>query len=226
MKKFLLFLILIFAGNSFTQNLSPDAKHALIHGSVTDFNKKPLKKDIILFVDTKTNKAITITTDEKGLFKVLVPVASKYSLKYKNFTVDMNYTEIEIPGDADATYQVEIEIDPPKNFTLENVLFESGKSSLKPASFKQLDQLAEFMKIKNTMVIELQGHTDNVGKPEDNLKLSQERAQAVVNYLVKKGIETGRLIAKGYGDTKPVADNNSEQGKAKNRRTCVAVIKE
>ena len=109
---------------------------------------------------------------------------------------------------------------------LENVYFETGKSNLKPNSFKALDDLVEILKIKTTMAIEIQGHTDNVGKEEDNLKLSQERANEVRKYLITKGIAETRVSAKGYGQTMPVADNGTETGKAKNRRTSLKVIKE
>jgi len=72
--------------------------------------------------------------------------------------------------------------------------------------------------------IEISGHTDNVGKPADNLSLSNNRAKAVVNYLIGKKIAPQRLTAKGYGETKPVADNKTEEGKAKNRRTELRVV--
>ncbi len=96
----------------------------------------------------------------------------------------------------------------------------------KPNSFKALNDLVEILKIKNTMVVEIQGHTDNVGKDEENMKLSQDRADEVRKYLVSKGIEAARVTSKGYGPTMPVADNASDAGKAKNRRTSLKVVKE
>jgi outer membrane protein OmpA-like peptidoglycan-associated protein len=74
------------------------------------------------------------------------------------------------------------------------------------------------------MVVQINGHTDNVGKPADNLTLSNNRAKAVVAYLASKGIETSRLQSKGFGETRPVSDNNTEEGRAKNRRTELQVI--
>ena len=79
---------------------------------------------------------------------------------------------------------------------------------------------------KKTMVIEIAGHTDNVGQPEANKKLSQDRADAVRNYLIKKGVKALNVQAKGYGDSQPIATNNSDAGKQKNRRTEVRIIKE
>ena len=69
------------------------------------------------------------------------------------------------------------------------------------------------------LAIQLSGHTDNIGQPRDNLLLSEQRARAVVDYLTKKGIAPARLSAKGYGETKPIADNTTDVGKAQNRRT-------
>jgi OOP family OmpA-OmpF porin len=225
--KTLLFASTFFIVNSLcAQTLKPTNKLALVMGKATNFKNVPLKKETILFVDTKTKKEYKINTDDKGNFEVLIPVGATYSLKYKNFTADMDYTKMDVPKDPNATYEVGIQIDPPKEFTLSDVLFDTGKATLKPSSFKQLNDLAEVLTTKSTMIVEVQGHTDNVGKPEDNLKLSEERAKAVRDYLVKKGIDGTRITAKGYGDTKPVAYNTDEAGRAKNRRTQLKVIKE
>ena len=74
------------------------------------------------------------------------------------------------------------------------------------------------------LTVQISGHTDNVGKKEDNLALSLSRAKSVVNYIVSKGINASRLTAKGFGDTKPIASNDTEQGKTLNRRTEINVI--
>jgi len=75
-----------------------------------------------------------------------------------------------------------------------------------------------------TVRIQIEGHTDNVGKAADNLKLSENRAKAVVSYLVSKNISITRLTSKGFGATKPIADNKTEEGKAQNRRTELKVV--
>ncbi|MFL5753182.1 MAG: OmpA family protein [Bacteroidia bacterium] len=225
-KIFFSVLISILSTAIHAQTLKPTDKLALVTGTATNFKKIPLKKEMLMFVDVKTKKEYKVNTNDKGAFEVLLPVSTTYSLKYKNFTADMDYTKMEVPADANATYEVGVQIDPPKEFTLSDVLFDTGKSTLKSSSFKQLNDLVEVLKMKNTMVVEIQGHTDNVGKPEENLKLSEERAKAVREYLLKKGIEATRVTAKGYGDTMPVAYNTDEAGRAKNRRTQLKVIKE
>ena len=98
------------------------------------------------------------------------------------------------------------------------VNFDTGKSTIKPDSAATLDSAAAALKAAADLKVEVAGHTDNVGTPEANLKLSQDRAQAVMTALTERGIKADRLTAKGYGQTAPVADNRSEDGRAKNRR--------
>ncbi len=102
---------------------------------------------------------------------------------------------------------------------LYGIYFDTDKTDIKPESAKTLEQIAELLKIDRSLKLEVAGHTDNTGTKEHNQSLSQGRAQAVVDALVKNyGIDAQRLQAKGYGDTKPVADNGSDAGRAKNRR--------
>jgi outer membrane protein OmpA-like peptidoglycan-associated protein len=88
----------------------------------------------------------------------------------------------------------------------------------------ELDQVVQLLKDNPTIRVQIGGHTDNVGKPVENLKLSNDRARSVTNYLISKGIDAKRLVAKGFGDTVPVADNSSDIGRAKNRRTELKIL--
>jgi outer membrane protein OmpA-like peptidoglycan-associated protein len=96
--------------------------------------------------------------------------------------------------------------------------FDTGKSTIKPDSAATLDSAAAALKEAADLKVEVGGHTDNVGTPDANLKLSQDRAQAVMTALTERGIKADRLTAKGYGQTAPIADNRTEDGRAKNRR--------
>jgi outer membrane protein OmpA-like peptidoglycan-associated protein len=98
------------------------------------------------------------------------------------------------------------------------VNFDTGKATIKPDSNKILDDAASALKSAASLKVEVGGHTDNVGTPQSNEKLSSDRAQAVMAALVKRGVAANRLMAKGYGQNSPVADNRSEEGRAKNRR--------
>ena len=102
------------------------------------------------------------------------------------------------------------------------VNFDTGKATIKPDSDRTLDEAAGALKAASTLKIEVGGHTDNVGTAQANEKLSAERAQAVMAALVKRGVAGNRLTAKGYGQSAPVADNRTEEGRAKNRRVELA----
>jgi outer membrane protein OmpA-like peptidoglycan-associated protein/tetratricopeptide (TPR) repeat protein len=108
---------------------------------------------------------------------------------------------------------------------LKNVLFETGSYTMLKESFFELDQLSSLLKENPELKIEIRGHTDDVGSNEANLILSENRAKAVYDYLVSKGISTSRLSYKGFGENKPVASNETELGKSQNRRTEFVIIK-
>ncbi len=101
---------------------------------------------------------------------------------------------------------------------LDGITFKSGSNTIDPESYEVLDMVAASLVENKDVKIEIQGHTDSVGNPQLNKKLSQSRANAVKAYLVKKGVEAKNLVAKGYGSSKPVASNKTKDGQAKNRR--------
>ncbi|MGD1044553.1 MAG: OmpA family protein [Bacteroidota bacterium] len=105
-----------------------------------------------------------------------------------------------------------------------NILFETGKSAIQQESLPIVDQIFELMKSDLTLKISIEGHTDNVGDAVSNKKLSHDRAQAVMDALIAKGVDRIRMSFVGWGQEKPVADNRSEEGRAKNRR--VEIVKQ
>jgi outer membrane protein OmpA-like peptidoglycan-associated protein len=107
---------------------------------------------------------------------------------------------------------------------LKNVFFETAKFDLKPESKVELNKLVSFLNLNKTLRIELGGHTDNVGDKKMNQMLSQNRSKAVYDYLVVNGIDVKRLTYKGYGDTKPKVNNDTDEHRAINRRTEFKVI--
>ena len=102
---------------------------------------------------------------------------------------------------------------------LRNIFFDTGKSTLRSTSNRELDRLVKLLKDVPILKIEISGHTDNTGSARLNESLSQDRAQAVVNYLKSMGIDTGRLTAEGYGSSLPIATNGTSTGRQENRRT-------
>ena len=111
------------------------------------------------------------------------------------------------------------------SIVLENIFFAFNKTDLLPESYTELDKVVEFIKENDIKLIEISGHTDNVGSDQYNLKLSEGRAQSVVKYLVDKGVDPSRLIAKGYGESFPIETNNTKEGQAINRRVEFKLIK-
>jgi len=126
----------------------------------------------------------------------------------------------KIPGVVSNNGCPEVQKEVKKLFqkALQGIQFEAAKTVIKPSSFIILNQIAQVLNENPTYLVEVRGHTDNVGKPASNLILSEKRALAVKEYLIAKGVATQRMTSSGYGDTLPVAPNTTAAGKAKNRR--------
>jgi len=227
MRYFIIILLFFSFSQSHAQAIKPNEQEVVINVLVTDFKDVIKKGETIILEANTSKKQFTGTTDAAGKFSVLIPKGDTYFIKYKEYSQEADYSSMEIP-DKPGLYitNLTIKIEMPKTYTLQNVFFDTGKSTLKPVSFKALNDLVEVMKLKPTLTIEIAGHTDNVGTPDLNLKLSIDRANAVRDYIVKNGVSGTRVLAKGYGDTEPVADNSTEKGKQENRRTEVRIIKE
>ncbi len=105
-----------------------------------------------------------------------------------------------------------------KGFMVIDVHFDTAEATIKPESYPLLDQVVDMLKKNPELKVSVEGHTDNVGTPQSNQKLSEARAKAVMSALTAKGIAASRLRARGWGQQKPVADNTTEAGRAKNRR--------
>lgn len=228
MKKLTLLLLLIaplFA--LMAQDLAPTETKALLKVLVVNAENKPQEGEVVTFVGEKDSATFTGTTNADGRFSVLIPKGQKFKVQYKVFSTEQDFKALDIPGGNELlTLNYTITVKPPRVYTLDDVFFAPGKSTLTSASYKELNELAEYMSKKKTMKIEIAGHTDNTGEAASNLKLSEARANTVRNYLLKKGITAERVVAKGYGDTFPVADNSTPEGRQKNRRTEVRIISE
>jgi outer membrane protein OmpA-like peptidoglycan-associated protein len=107
---------------------------------------------------------------------------------------------------------------------LDNIFFDFDKATLKPESQAEIDKVVDLLTDYPFLRIEIEAHTDDQGSDAYNLKLSEDRAKAVVDALVKEKIEVERLAWKGYGETKPLAPNTNEEGRAKNRRVEFRVV--
>jgi len=203
----------------------------LVKGKVLNQkNNLPLQA-IINYFDLQ-NSAISgtaMSNPETGYYQITLPAGRLYGFlaSAENFisvneNVDLKdlgeYKELERD-----LYLVPIEIG--EKVRLNNIFFETGKWDLLPESFAELDKLVKILNDNPGMEIEINGHTDNVGNDESNLVLSQKRAAAVVTYLLGKGVLSERLDSAGFGETQPVAPNETEDGRALNRRVEFMIVK-
>jgi len=225
--KLLLIPILIaFCSNVLGQN--PDSiNSAPIQVLVTDFENNPQKGEQIIFEGLKSKSVYTGVSNAEGKFEILLKGGETYLIKIKSVGDAEDYSTFEIPvlskDETYATSTLTIQFELPKTFTLDNVEFEFGKSTLTTGSFNELKELSEYMKLKDDVIIEIAGHTDDVGDEESNLRLSKARAETVRNYLISKGISSKRVVATGYGESQPIAANSTPEGRQKNRRTEVRI---
>jgi outer membrane protein OmpA-like peptidoglycan-associated protein len=203
---------------------APVKDAVILEGNILDSeSEKPVLARVDI-IDMLTDSIIvtTATSDIDGSYRVGLPAKKAYniSLKAEGYLSDLR--QVIIPPDYekdifkfDATL---IKVKVGKRVVLNNILFETGKSVLTRSSYTELDHLLVILNDNPNMKIEISGHTDNTGSAAINLRLSGERAKAVVDYLTGKGIDRSRLTSRGYGSTQPVADNSTSQGRAKNRR--------
>jgi outer membrane protein OmpA-like peptidoglycan-associated protein len=204
-------------------------KDAPVDVTVTDFKNNPLPQEIIIFKSKANSREYQGLTGDAGKFSTRLPAGDVYEIFILGFKDSTSYNFLDIPAPQGNAYYkkpfvVDIQFLPSKTFVLDNCTFETGKATLQPESYAVLDELVAYLNRKDDQRIEIGGHTDNVGKAASNLKLSMERATAVMDYLVSKGISPGRLEAKGYGMTEPIEENTTAAGRAQNRRTEVKVL--
>lgn len=222
MKVILFFSLALFSLSAIAQN-----QKTTVHVLLTDMKMKPLKGHQVLF--TNSNGKWIVKSDAKGMGKLELETGLTYNIRIKGLVDTVEYTNLEIPklnpGEIfEEPLTIKIQYEPGRKFTLDNVQFETARAVLQPSSYAELNEIVDYMKMNDLQVIEIAGHTDNVGQDADNLKLSQARAESVRNYLIKKGVAATRIKAKGYGASQPVADNTTEEGRQKNRRTEVKLL--
>jgi len=227
MKQLLVCWMLLSSISVFSQALQADENNSVVSVKVTDYKDKIRVGEEISFYGISTKKTFSGISDSHGNFEIKLPKGDTYRILISAISEQKEYSTLKVPNDRGLiTGELIVKFELPSQITLQDVLFETGSAKLNPSSYKSLDELVKFMKRKSTMVIEIAGHTDNVGSESNNLTLSQNRSESVRNYLVSKGISTSRLVSKGYGQTEPVADNSTDAGRKKNRRTEVRIIKE
>ncbi len=211
--------------------LKPTRTEAALRFTLVDKDKGPIKGTVIALTGADGKKYYTQETDAEGYTEVLVPVGQKYDLVYLSLGIRDIAAQVTVTDEPRQSirltlrYQrpappppIIVPVPPATRFILDGVNFDTGKATLRPESFARLDSVFEFMAHKKSARLEISGHTDNVGKKKVNQVLSEKRAQTCRDYLISKGIEADRIITIGYGDERPIAPNDTEAGRQRNRR--------
>jgi hypothetical protein len=186
--------------------------------------------DVNVTNETKRSVITKQSNAGDGIFNAQLEAGSDFTLVGKKADYISNIERISTKGlNRSATLYVKLElgIEEAKvgqSIVLNDIYFEVGKADIDIAFSTDLDKLIQFLKDNPETRLEIQGHTDNTGSLNLNNKLSQSRANSVVDYLTKNGIDRNQLIAKGYGSSLPVADNATAEGRTKNRRVVMKVL--
>lgn len=205
-------------------------KLTLFKGIVMDkLTSAALESDIEI-TDNEKNEVLSKikSNSATGKFLISLPSGKNYGINVRKDGYLFYSDNVSIP-DTSAykeiikTVQLE-KINVGSKIVLKNIFYDFDKATLRPESMSELERLARLLNNNPAMKIELSSHTDNKGSDEYNVKLSQERAQSVVDYLITKNISKDRLEAKGYGKSQPIATNDTDEGRQLNRRTEFTIL--
>lgn len=201
-----------------------DANMVVLSGKVINTKtNKPLDPGIP--VKLKVNGVITPAfkyDSTKAEYTLKLPIGYTYDLLPSVYNFYNKFEPLDITKVAAKTkipknlYVTPIEVG--QSVDIEHIYFESSKAELKPTSFPSLNALVTFLNEYPNVKVEISGHTDNIGAADINLKISEQRAQSVSEYVISMGVQASRIVTKGYGLTKPKYTNKTPQGRAKNRR--------
>jgi OOP family OmpA-OmpF porin len=209
--------------------LKPIAKKLILSGSIYDKKTEQLLPNAHVEVSlntapkTKTRVEATGGNFEREVSKLGWYILTASSEGYMNSTDSIWFNKEDLSPLSKDLYLQPIEVG--VTVRLKNIYFDFDKTTLQSQSFVELNKVVEFLKENHTVEIEIEGHTDSKGSDDYNLNLSQGRSQSVVDYLISQGIEGFRLNAHGFGETKPIDTNDSEEGRANNRRVEFTVVK-
>ena len=198
--------------------------------NTTDINNNDKVKTRLKFTNKDNSEVIEDYSNELVQLRNgdRYEIASR-SKGYFFATTEFDSDDLDPDQIVDGVYSArfELPLEPIKvgaHLELKGIYFDSNSSELQDQSIDELKRVIHLMEDNPEIVIEIAAHTDNVGSSEYNLKLSEDRAKSVVNYLQLQGVDKDKTIARGYGESKPVVPNNSEENKAKNRRVNLMIL--
>jgi outer membrane protein OmpA-like peptidoglycan-associated protein/tetratricopeptide (TPR) repeat protein len=195
----------------------------ILKGLITDAAKNTPIVAKFNLIDTEKGQTIASTiSDSTGAYQVRISQIKNYGVEINAKDYMLYLDVITIPATVSTKEILKNfklnKIKAGAKMVLKNIYFETGKAKLTPESFPELDKVIAFLQENNDLKIEISGHTDNVGGAAYNIKLSGDRAKAVVDYMVSKGIPIEQMVSKGYGPNQPIAPNTTAKGKQMNRR--------
>ncbi|WP_340114023.1 OmpA family protein [Maribellus mangrovi] len=192
--------------------------------------KEPVAAEIELVnLNSKVEKSRIQCADEKGQVILVLPLRRNYAFNVSEDGFLFYSQSMQLANENTLTDPIilNIELEPIEvgaQMELYNIYYETDSFRILPQSEPELQKLVAFLENNRELRVEIQGHTDSSGNPESNLELSKRRAQSVVDYLAEHNIQVGRLVSEGYGDTRPIASNETAEGRKQNRRTTIKII--
>jgi len=197
----------------------------------TIYNKRdriPMRADVVV-ENMETGKLVNQSPSNRdGTYEIYLPIGGKYAFyaKRENFlsenrNLDTDKYETNATVNRDL-FLVPVEIG--ESLVLNNIFFEFDRATLQKESYAELNRVLPFFSQYPNLKIEIAGHTDNVGSDAYNQKLSEERAQAVMDYLISQGVSSGNITSQGYGESEPVATNETDEGRQENRRVEFRIV--
>lgn len=205
--------------------ITEDEKLFRVYGKVTDAKTG---NAIAALVEFRSDSLYAVNAKRDGKYDIRFPSVNAYAVSVEAPGYIGNFEKLDVRTYEMNTLELNFKLQPIEvgaTVNLKSVLFKQGTPDLLPESNDELDEVVEFLKINGKVEIELTGHTDNRGVHEHNVKLSQKRVETVKAYLVSKGVRGGRISGKGYGGSKPIADNRTEETRRLNRRVEFVIVK-
>ncbi|HZJ73736.1 MAG TPA: OmpA family protein [Perlabentimonas sp.] len=201
-----------------------------ITGTITDARSGwPVQANFSLVDIANDSTIMEAEASKNGSFLLTIPTNRSYALfaSAPEYLYHSEHFDLSGIFSADEPYRKDIELTRIRigsTMVMRNIFFETDSYQLRGESVSELNKLTELLNLNPTLKIEVGGHTDNVGNESYNLTLSENRASTVAQFLVDNGINSSRISWKGYGLTKPIGDNDTEDGRAENRRTEIRII--
>jgi outer membrane protein OmpA-like peptidoglycan-associated protein len=190
--------------------------------SVTNFDDEVISGMSVELINVNGEISRKGTTGNNGHFSTKL-TTGKYIVKISQAGELLKEAVIEIPElEGRQVYNnvtIQVLYEDRDVFALDDLHFDTNSAVIKEESYQLLDRLVEYLNSEQGVKFEIAGHTDSDGSDADNLNLSNNRAKAVREYLIKRGVTANQLIAKGYGEKEPLVDNSTPEGRAMNRRT-------